>query len=277
MRNSRLLALGLAGLLGLAVASPARAELLPFSATFSIEFPTSPAFPTVLTSGSGTLSATVTAGGGLLGFTLPAGVLSATVTSAVSPAVPVASPFISLTSVQVVASNGGGSFAALGGGTGAMPVLGAAKLLLHAYSAAATATLPLTGAMGVSGTVQGVITALVPISLIGNPWTTGTIGFGGSPTPSIFVNGSHQSSTCYTSSAGAVAGTGATTPCAAGAYRASRWNYVTPTLIVIPGVPTIEVLGRLVVDTAAQVPEPGILVLLASGLALVGVAIRRGR
>lgn len=275
MRISRLLALGLAGLLGLAVASPAQAELLPFSATFSIEFPTSPAFPTVLTSGSGTLSATVTAGGGLLGFTLPSGVLSATVTSAVSPAIPLLPPHITLTSLQVMASNGGGSFAALGGGTGTMPVQGMAVLLLHAYSGTQAAALSLTGAMGVSGTVQIVISGLVPISLIGNPWTTGTIGFGGSPTPSIFVNGSHQSSTCYTSAAGAVAGTGATTPCAAGAFRANRWNYVTPTLIVIPGVPTIEVLGRLVVDTAAQVPEPGILVLLASGLALVGVATLR--
>ncbi len=255
----KLLSILAAGALTLGVAGQAHAVALGFTGTFTLQV------ATLLTSIPGTGTAIVNgsgAGGHLTGLNLAGGEFAT-----MGFVLPVTDPAVSpIKGIQVTVMNGAGAFAGSGGAGfgGSMPLLGVAKVCLFGACNASGAPMttyspgsPFPGAnIGVPLTVIGVgggaaVAALVNVTVIGAPWTTGTAAVG---TITVMGGVSPLSNT------GAVSG---------------NVTLVTPVFIStnIPASAVVPSFGFL---NLHFVPEPGTLVLLGSGIAGL-VAFGRSR
>ena len=244
----KLLGILAAGLLTLGAAGQAHAVALGFTGAFTLQvatlFTTVPGAGTAIVNGSGAaghLNGLNIAGGefATMGFVLP-------VTD------PVVSP---IRGIQVTVANGIGNFVGVGGAGfgGKMPLVGVAKVCLFgACNAAGTTSSPFPGAnIAVPLTVIGdggaaAVGALVNVTVIGAPWTTGTAQIG-----TITVMGG----VAPASNTGAASG---------------NVTLVTP-VFISTNIPSSAVVPSFGFMRLHFVPEPGTLVLLGSGIAgLVG-------
>jgi hypothetical protein len=233
---------GLVAALGLVMsaAQPAHAVVQSLSsASLMIVIGTLPAIP-IAWNGTGSADVTATSVTGLT-----AGIFSFTGSLPVSGAAPIAG--LSITG----ASNGTGNFfgvdTALGGGP--MAVQGVANICLFVGCAAsppANVVVPFTEGPGVNGIGLGgasiAVAGFVNVTVMGNMWTTGAVtlapGFSASGSP---LSGGHV-------------------------------KLVTPT-VISTNLAGSEVIPSFAILDLTFVPEPGTLVLLASGvagLAMVG-------
>src|SRR5262249_46643832 len=134
---------------------------------------------------------------------------------------------LSATSVSLALSNQVGQFS---GPEGKMGLRGRAWFF---FAGAATVQLPLTGVVGLpGGKLTRVLGPNVTAMLSGDGWTTGVVSlpsnFGG-PGP-LLAHGSHATATT-------------------GTLRHTRLNYVTPTRVLVTGLPggdrNLALFGRL--------------------------------
>jgi hypothetical protein len=242
----RLALLGLAVALGIAPAD-SHAAAVPFTGTLAVQIATLPA---VSITGSG--SATVTGGAHVGSIALPAGIFATT-----ALVVPVTDPAaFPIQGVHVTAMNGTGTFS---GGPlgGAMPLVGVAKVCIFGMCGGPPVNnlvVPLS-VVGAGGSQT--VSFLTNLTVVGAPWTTGTAQVG-TLTQMGFAHGPSSSSS--------------STNAASGALR-----LVTPILIStnIGASPLVPAFGIL---NLHLVPEPGTLLLLACGIAvLTGAGFERRR
>ncbi len=232
---------GFVAALGLVVgaAHPAHAVVQSLSsASLAIVIGSLPAIPVAW---NGTGSADV-AGGSITGLT--AGIFNFSGTMAVSD--PAAFPIAGLQLTG--ASNGVGNFAGVdtAAGGGSMAVLGTANICLFASCAAAPAnvTVPFTvgGTDGIGlGGAPIIVPGFVNVTVLGNMWTTGSASIGPMSASGSPLSGGHV-------------------------------KLVTPTLIST-NIGASAVIPSFAIMDLTFVPEPGTLLLLASGvagLAMVG-------
>jgi hypothetical protein len=224
-----------------------QAAAVPFTGSLSVQIAT---LPPVTVTGSGV--ATVTGGAHVGSLALPASVF-ATAGLVVPVTDPAAFP---IQGVQVTAMNGAGSFS--GGPLGGpMPLVGVAKVCLFGACGGPPVNnlvVPLS-AVGVGGSQT--VAFLVNVTVVGAPWTTGT-ALVGTLTQMGFAHGPAS----ITSSTNA----------ASGVVRLVTPIFVSTNVGASPIVPAFGIL-RL-----HLVPEPGTLVLLASGMVLLArVGFRRRR
>jgi len=238
----KLLGVIAASFLAVGVTGQANAAALGFTGQLAISLVGN----TVAIPGSGTAIINGSASGGHINSLQLAGGTFATTSYVLPLTDPAAAPIRGL---QVTAANAPGSFA---GGTlgGTMPLIGTAKVCLFGACSAAVANLvvPLSP-VGNGGFAQ--VTAAVNLTVIGAPWTSGTVAIG---TVTAMGGGAPASNT------GAASGV---------------LTLVTPIFIstnIAPSavVPTFGFLNM------HFVPEPGTLVLLGSGIAGL-VAFGRSR
>ena len=206
--------------------------------------------PPITVTGSGV--AQVSGAGGAVGdLSIPAGVFSAAVSLPVTD--PLAFP---LAGIQANPSNGAGSF---GGAPlhGPMGILGAATICLFEAcdgDPVANIVVPFTqnGTRGVGlGGGPIVVGGLVSVTLQGAPWTTGAV----SAASASIAGFAH----------GPASGGLETAAKASGALR-----LVTP-ITVQTSIGASPVLPAFGILTLHFVPEPGSLLLLASGVAALGL------
>ena len=233
---------GLVAALGLVMgaAQPAHAVVQSLSsASLTIIIGTLPAIP-VTWNGTGSANVTATSVTGL-----SAGIFSFTGSLPVTTAFPIAGLAI------IGATNGTGNFfgvdTALGGGP--MAVQGVANICLFASCASsppANVTVPFTQGPGVNGMGLGgapiVVSGAVLVTVMGNMWTTGAVTLA----PGFSASGS---------------------PLSGGNVK-----LVTPT-VLSTNISASAVIPAFAILDLTFVPEPGTLVLLASGvagLAMVG-------
>ncbi len=234
----------------LASASPARAGALGFTGTLGVVIANLPPI-TITGAGTALVSGTGTA---LEGLELPAGVF-ATLAS-----IPVDDPSaFPIGGVLASVSTGAGSF----GGSllgGAMPVFGRATLCLLAAcdaSPAANVVVPFTqdGTHGLGlGGPPITSSGFVNVTITFSPWTIGQATVGGASVAG-FVHGPN--------------GGGA----AAAAQAGGSVQLVTP-IAIQTSIPGSEEMAAFGILTLQFVPEPGTLVLLAAGVAGLGLAGR---
>ena len=236
---------GLMTALGLALGAAGQAQATVMSlasASLALSISTLPA---ITTTWSGTGSADVTATS-ITGLT--AGILSVA-----NLTVPVTDPAaFPITGVFVPsASNGTGSFSfdGSGNGGGTMAVTGSSNVCLFSPCGApppANLVVPFTTG-GVNGIGLGgspiIVTGLVNLTATGNGWTTGTASIG-----SVSVSGT--------------------------AFNGTSVTLVTPTLIST-NIGASAVIPAFATMTLSFVPEPGTLLLLASGVAGLAVLGRK--
>ena len=229
------LSLGIALLVG---ASPAGAVVMSITTAVGIQIAT---LTPVAIAGSGTMVVNGSgAPGHLTGLSLPAG-LFATNGFVLPVTDPSAAP---IKGVQVTAANGAGVFGGVGGSGsfgGTMPMLGSTKVCLFGTCSAAVANLnvPLDN-VGVGGFAQ--VTAAVNLTVIGAPWTTGTVAIG-----TITMRGS----AIPLSNTGATGGTA---------------TLVTP-IFISTNIGASAVVPAFGILPIYFTPEPGTLVLLSMGVA----------
>jgi hypothetical protein len=236
-----------ASLLAIGLAGQAQAVNLGFVGDLSIQIAT--LAPTQLP-GSGTVTVNGSAGGGHINsLALPASVFA--ISGFVLPVTdPGAAP---IKGIQVTAANAAATFDNSGGPLGGtMPINGSTKVCLFGPCSAAVANIsvPLNVA-GVGG--QAFVTAAVNLTVVGAPWTTGTVSIG---TITQMGGGAPNSST------GMASGT---------------VSLVTPIFVStnIGASAVVPVFGIL---NMHFVPEPGTLVLLGAGIAgLVSYGRTRNR
>ena len=156
---------------------------------------------------------------------------------------PAAAPIKGL---QVTASNAAGAFGGSGGAGfgGTMPLAGVTKVCLFAATpgcstASANLNVPLSP-VGVGGYAQ--VTAAVNLTVVGAPWTTGTVAIG------------------------SVTAMGGVSPLSNTGMASGNVSLVTPVFVSTNIAPSavVPVFGIL---SLHFVPEPGTLVLLGSGIA----------
>jgi hypothetical protein len=233
-----------AALLFAGSAPAALAASFPVTGTLSIEILNVAA---IGTAGSGTAVVNGSGGGGHLDtLALPTGVFQ---TSGI--VVPLTdSAVYPINGLQLTAGNQAGT---ISGGAGVVPLSGATKICLFGPCAAAIAnlTVPLS-IVGAGG--AGFNTAAVNLTILGAPWTTGTVAIG-TFTRMGFARGpaSNTSSTAAPS----------------GVIRLVTPVVVSTNIGSSPSVPIFAVM------TLHFVPEPGTIALLGGGLVAVAAAGRR--
>jgi len=165
----------------MAGASPAHGVALQFVSSLAIAISPSPLVAPIVISGSGTAMINGSgAGGHLTGLAVPPGVFASS-NVVVTFTTPVQG---AIAGIDLTVANAPGHFAGVGAsGTfgGVMPLSGIAKLCLFANCSAAVSNLnvPLS-VVGAGGTafVDGSGVAMPSVTVIGAPWTTGTIAIG---------------------------------------------------------------------------------------------------
>jgi hypothetical protein len=229
-----------AGLLVLGSAGSAQAAALGFTGSIAVQIAT---LPPVNLAATGV--ATVNGSGGtghLTELDLPANI--AQIAGFVVPVTdPAAFPIVG---VQVTAMNAAGNFDD-GGGTlgGTMAILGTAKVCLFAPCATpppANVVVPLSN-VGVGGTAT--VSALVNLTVVGAPWTTGTAAVG-----TVTQMGLAHGPASLTSST---------------ALPGGVVQLVTP-VFVSTNIGASAVLPVFARATLQFIPEPGTLILLGSGI-----------
>ena len=239
----KLLGVIAASFLAFGVVGQAQAANLGFTGTLSISLVGN----TVAIAGAGTAVVNGSGGGGHINTLALAGGTFATAGFVLPITDPAAAPIRGL---QVTAANAAGGFS---GGTlgGTMPLVGTTKVCLFGACSAAVANLAVPLApVGAGGFAQ--VTAAVNLTVIGAPWTTGTVAIG---TVTAMGGGAPASNT------GAASGT---------------LSLVTPVFVSTNIAPSavVPVFGIL---NLHFVPEPGTLVLLGSGIAGLVAFGRRSR
>jgi len=226
-----------ASLLALGLAGQSQAVQLGFTGDLQIAISVlSPA--SLPGSGTATVNGAGPAGH-LTGLTIPANAFA--IENFIVPVTdPGAAP---IKGVQVTAANEQGSFSGTGGSGfgGTMPIQGATKVCLFGACSAAVANLvvPLTP-VGAGGFAQ--VTAAVNLTVIGAPWTTGTVSIG---------TLSAQGGVAPASNTGAASGS---------------VSLVTP-VFVSTNIGASAVVPVFAFANLHFVPEPGTLVLLGAGIA----------
>ena len=238
----KLLTFGAAALLAFGLAGPAHAVPTPFSGTLTVVLGT---LPPITVATTGTANVTFS-GSNITAISLAGGSFATSVVIPVTD--PAAAP---ITQVAANVTNGAGSFSTIpganinnnfvtnltGAGSGPMAVQGVAKVGLFP-GPLANLSVPFTSG-GVNGVGLGgnLVTASafgVGVSVRGAPWTTGTASVG-TATVMGFVSG-------------------------------NTVQLVSPTFISTT-IGASAVLPAFAVLTLSFVPEPGTLLLLASGVA----------
>jgi hypothetical protein len=255
---------------GLGMAGPAEASTLEWAGTLVIELG---ATPPIVATGTGVATVNGSSGLGHLNTLRLAGGITAATT------LPVTDPGITtLVSVRVTAQLGTGTFSGISGapplsGSPQLPIQGVARLCLVLPGCGVSLPIPMTvggtAGAGIGGafTINGYGTG-IQISVEGAPWTIGT----GSVTGITTVNGGTSAATAQGFVHGPTSGSSSTAS-VGGALR-----LVTPVKVETTLPPPAEVLGMLGILTIRFIPEPGVVVLLASGVAgLVLLGRRRMR
>ena len=255
----KLLGILAAGLLTLGAAGQAHAVALGFTGAFTLQVAT--LTTTVLGGGTAIVNGSG-AGGHLNGLNLAGGEFAT-----MSFVLPVTDPVVSpIRGIQVTVANAAGNFGAGFGGVGAggaglggqMPLIGVAKVCLFgACNAVGTTSSPFPGAnIGVPLSVIGAggaaaVGALVNVTVIGAPWTTGTVAIG------------------------TITAMGGVSPLSNTGANSGNVTLVTP-VFISTNIPSSAVVPSFGFLNLHFVPEPGTLVLLGSGIAGL-VAFGRSR
>lgn len=253
---------------GLGMTGAAAAATLEWAGTLLIDLG---ATPPVVATGTGVATVNGSSGLGHLNTLRLAGGISASTTlPATDPNVP------TLVSIRATAQLGTGTFSGISGappltGTPQLPLKGLVRLCLGLPGCGVSLPIPMTrgGTAGVG--IGGLLTVNgygpgVRVSLTGAPWTIGTGSVTGIPT----VNGGTSAATAQGFAHGPGSGTSSTATLS-GAVR-----LVTPVRVKTTLPPPSDVVGMLGILTLRFIPEPGILVLLGSGIAGL-VLLGRGR
>ena len=227
-------------------AATSSAAVLPFTGSLALQTATEPSLGATI-QGSGLATANGP-GSHIATLALPASAFAAT-RVLVPVTDPAAVPFYGF---QLTAHNAAGTIV---GGGGPIPLPGVAKLCVFApcpVPPPANLSIPL-GAVGVGGTAV-LNNGLISVTAIGAPWTVGTAAIG-TVTQMGFVHGPASLTSSAADTSGAV-------------------RLVTP-VFISTDLGTARFLPMFGVLTLHFVPEPGTLLLLASGLSALALAGRR--
>lgn len=235
-------------LLCAAIAAEASAAVLPVTGTLTLQLGNR---QPIAATGAG--SAIVNGSGGgshLNSLALPAGVFQST---AITVGLSDPATFVPFAGLQLTVANGAGTFMS---GAGAIPLAGVAKLCAFGSCASAVANLsvPLS-VVGNGGTAF--VTGAINATVIGAPWTTGTVAADGGYTAMGYRHGPASA----TSSTAAASG---------------QLQLVTP-IFISTNTPGDATISAFAVMALHFVPEPATLLLITCGIAVLGVGARRAR
>lgn len=230
----------------LAAAPPARSAPIQRPAVVVLALYTTLDVGPVFFEATGPVTVDTASSGRLVSLGLPAGML-ATTTQVVTTA--------SNVDIRIAASNGPGAFAedATGGFGGIMPILGTLRVCLFGTcdgSPVVDLALPLD-VVGAGGTVTTTLQGFT-LSVAGAPWGEGPVTLSGPGFVSVFEG--------YRS--GPLGGTSTTT------LTGGFVQLVSPVHVAIPNLDPLEFVAVLDVEF---VPEPGVAILLATGLLGLGL------
>jgi hypothetical protein len=236
-----------AGVLLLGASTAASAALTNFTVTLSVQIGTLPAAGFA---GAGSGASSAGAGGAQ---TLPAGALSGTFATAVSP------PLLTLLDGIGVGAPGGwpggpalNQQLVFDGATGTMALNASAYLLM---GGAAVAEIPL-GVVGVGGTQMFHVLTLVTGVINANPYQLGMLTLMGA------LNGAPHT----------LVGTGVDNRTAGGL---GTLVLVSPTTVSLGVLGSLASIATLSITELSFVPEPGTLVLVGAGVAMLAAAGRK--
>jgi hypothetical protein len=254
----------LVGLLAIGIAGSAGAATLNFTGTLSVQIAT---LPKVVGPGAGTAQVTDDGSFHLLSFTLAGGVFGP-ITTSIPPTSSSTLNSVIFTSI----GNLTGSFAGISGGPpggGTMGLSGVAKICLgFAACMYANVTVPLTPTTGGAGIGIGgtqTITGAVGLTLQHAPWTIGQ--------PTMTIHTPNTTITLPALPGGFAHGPASLTSSTAQPSGAVQLVTVSKAFTTLTGAfPEMPVIGVL---TLYFVPEPGTLLLLASGISVLAVYGRR--
>jgi hypothetical protein len=244
------------------VAGPAAAATLSWSGTFSLEFGT---VPPIVSQGGGVATINGSSTLGHLDSLRLAGGISGTTT------IPLTDPdATSLVSLRATAQLGTGTLSGISGGAplagNVLPVGGLVRVCILspgcAISVPISLTLNGTRGVGIGGTVTVSTYSTgggLRVSVEAAPWTLGVAAVTGIPT----ANGG----TSTVTAAGFVHGPASLTSSTANASGSGVVQVVTPIRVETSLPPPSDVLALLGILKVHFVPEPGLLLLIGSGVA----------